>query len=531
MQWNFADLWEIVASRLPQATALMHGDRRVSWSEFGRRADAVARFLLDAGVERQDKIAQFLFNGPEYLESVFAAFKAGLVPVNGNFLDEEIAYLLDHSDSVAVVFHGRLADALERVRADVPRVKIWLWVDDRSGPCPAWATRYEDAAAAEPDAPNVHAPWGRTPDDLCLLYTGGTTGFPKAAMWRQEDLFLIANQTQRLRFPVDASPDEAAALLKSPGPRHIPVCPLIHGFGSLTSFQALSSGGSVVTLTGSRFDPIELLDTIARERVDTIAISGPTATHILDALDAAPGAWDLSSLKTLMSSGAMFSAATKRGLVQHSRRLMILDALGTSETSGLAWSVTGARTAVETAAFRISEETGVITDDGRLVQPGSGELGLLAKRGNTAIGYYKDEARTEAAYRVVDGVRWLTPGDIATVEADGSIRLLGRASNCLSNGGERIFVEEVEEALKLHPAVRDAAVVGTREQHDDVVSAIVEPEPGSKADADEIIAFAKTTLAPFKAPQKLLIVPSLDRLMTGKNDYRRWQEYAATTLA
>jgi fatty-acyl-CoA synthase len=530
MEWNFADVWEIVADRIPDEPALAQGERRVTWAELSRRADGLARFLLDAGLVHQDKVAQHLYNGPEYLESVFASFKAGLVPVNSNYryLEDELAYLWDNSDSAAVIFHGSLAGTVTEVRPRVPRVKAWLWVDDGSGDCPDWATPYEDAVATPSAGSYVQGPWGRSADDLYLLYTGGTTGFPKGAMWRQEDLFLTSNRTQRLRYPIGATAEEAAALVTGPGPSHVPACPLMHGLGSITSFQAMSSGGSVILLTGRRFDPIELLDTVDRERAATIAIVGDAqAKPILDALDAAPGAWDLSSLRMIISSGSMFSAPVKQGLLRHSARLMLVDTLGSSESIGMASSITSAGAAAETASFRVSDETAVITEDGRFVQPGSGEQGLLSKRGNTSIGYYKDEAKTEATYRVVDGVRWLTPGDMATVESDGSIILLGRGSNCINSGGEKIFPEEVEEALKQHPAVRDVAVVGIPDDRlGEAVAAVVEAERDASPTADELVAFVRTKIASYKAPRKLLLVPSVDRLITGKNDYKRWKAYA-----
>jgi acyl-CoA synthetase (AMP-forming)/AMP-acid ligase II len=533
MQPQFADVWEIVAAKLPDAPALVHGDRRIDWGEFNRRADGLARFLLDAGLSGQEKVAQFLHNGPEYLESAFAFFKTGLVSVNANFLDDDLVHVLNNSDTVAVVFHARLLGKLESIRAHVPGVRTWLCVEDGSGSCSTWATSYEEAVATEPGSPNVRGPCGRSPDDLFLLYTGGTTGPPKAVVWRQEDLFVTSHKNMRLRLPVDGTPEDVAAVFQKPGPRHLPVCPLIHGYGSLSCFQTFSSGGSVVTLTSDRFDPIELLDTIARERVASIVLAGGDAQGkpILEALDAAPSAWDLSSLTTIMSSGAMFSEPIKRGLVQHGERLMVMDALGSSETSGMAWSVTGSRLRAETASFRLNEDGAVITEDGRFVQPGSGERGFLSKRGNTSIGYYKDEAKTAAAFREIDGERWLTVGDMVTVEADASIRLLGRRSNCISSSGETIFAEEVEEAVRQHPTVRDVAVVGVPDGGQEIVVAVVEPEPGSTASADELIAFVHTKIEPHKAPRKVLLVPALDRLFTGKNNYNRWRSYAVETLA
>jgi 3-oxocholest-4-en-26-oate---CoA ligase len=219
-------------------------------------------------------------------------------------------------------------------------------------------------------------------------------------------------------------------------------------------------------------------------------------------------------------------------LLGHNEKLYLVDTLGSSESVGMASSVTAGGDVVATARFKVNEDTAVITEDGRFVGPGSGEQGLLSMRGNTSIGYYKDEAKTERTYRIVDGTRWLTPGDMATVDPDGMITLLGRGSNCINSGGEKIFPEEVEEALKQHAAVRDAAVVGIPDDRlGEAVAAVVECGAAQSPTGDELVAFVCTRIASYKAPRKILIVPSLDRLITGKNDYARWKEFAARTAS
>jgi acyl-CoA synthetase (AMP-forming)/AMP-acid ligase II len=301
----------------------------------------------------------------------------------------------------------------------------------------------------------------------------------------------------------------------------------MHGIGSVTSFQAMSSGGCIVTLASRVYDPVELLDTIERERVTTVALVGDVMTRpLVEALDASPGRWDLSSLRIMSSSGAMWSASVKEALLRHAERLVLVDTLGSSESVGMAASLTTTGGTASTGRFAIGEDTRVITADGRFVEPGSGEEGLVSKRGHTSFGYYKDPDKTSATYRVIDGVRWMTPGDVATVESDGTITLLGRGSGCINTGGEKVFPEEVEEALKGHPAVRDAAVVGIPdERFGEVVAAVVEPEPGGAApDPDALTAHVRERLAPYKAPRRILVVPSIDRLVTGKHDYKRWKE-------
>src|SRR5262245_23474725 len=293
--WSFADVWEVVAQQVPDATAQVQGDRRISWRDFDRRANGIAQVLLDAGVEEQDKVAQYLYNCPEYLESVYAAFKAGLAPINTNYryLEDELVYLWDNGDVVSVVFHGTFTDRIEGIRDRVPRVKLWLWVDDESGPCPEWATPYEPAAeAGTSDA--VRGAWGRDGDHLLLLYTGGTTGMPKGVMWRQDELFrsLVGTFMPQVR-DADADLEIVRSSVTAPGTTGMPACPLMHGTGWFTQLIIMSGGGCTVTLESRNLDVDELLGTIERESVNAIAIVGDAfAKPMLRALDASPGKHD-----------------------------------------------------------------------------------------------------------------------------------------------------------------------------------------------------------------------------------------------
>jgi acyl-CoA synthetase (AMP-forming)/AMP-acid ligase II len=524
--WNFADVWETVADVLPDAQALVHGDRRLSWSALDSRADGIAAALIASGAARQDKVAQYLYNSNEYLESVFACFKAGLVPVNTNYryTEDELAYLWDNSDTVAVMFHGAFSERIEAVRGRVPDVRLWLWVDDGSAACPTWATPYENAATA--GGGRVRPPWGRSGDDLYLLYTGGTTGMPKGVMWRQHDLYRLFSETT-MHDPDEADLDAVRGRLARPGPVTLPACPLMHGTGSFSAFAILALGGSVVTLTGRRFDIIELLDTIERERVGSIAIVGDAfAKPLLDALDANPGRWDLSSLIIVLSSGVMWSEATKQGLLRHSPALMLVDVFSSSEAVGMGQSISGGTRAAATAQFVLGERARVLTEDGRDVQPGSGETGMVAVRGLGPIGYYKDAEKTASTFRVIDGERYTIAGDFATIEADGTLRVLGRGSVCINTGGEKVFPEEVEEVLKEHPTVRDAVVVGVPDDRfGEVILAWVEPA-GDGIDEGALIAHTKSRLAGYKSPRRVLSTPSIGRSPAGKVDYARLKREA-----
>jgi acyl-CoA synthetase (AMP-forming)/AMP-acid ligase II len=530
--WNFADVWEVVAETLPDAPALVQGERRRSWAEIDQRADGLARALLELGVGAQDKVAQYLYNCPEYLESVFGTFKAGLVPVNTNYRygDDELVYLWDNADAVTVVFHGAFSERIDGLRSRLPRIKAWLWVDDGSGPCPDWAVDYEDAAKSASE--RVTPPWGRSGDDLYLLYTGGTTGMPKGVMWRQDDLFAALNAAAPIKHDEDAGLPGVPAALQGDGPVFLPACPLMHGTGAFPAFSALGVGGSVVLLTGRTFDPDEFLSTVAAERVGLTSIVGDAfAKPILRALDETPGRWDISSLGVVISSGVMWSEPTKQGLLRHHPGMLLVDSFASSEALGMGRSISGTEGRARTARFALGRNARVIAEDGRDVVPGSGEVGLLAVRGRNPVGYYKDPEKTAQTFRTIEGARYSIPGDNATVDADGTLRVLGRGSVCINTGGEKVFPEEVEEVLKLHPAVRDAIAVGIPdERFGEAICAVVEVGPDATLEGDELAAHVKDRLASYKAPRHVVVVDTIGRAANGKADYGRLRTMAAAAL-
>ena len=534
--WNFADAWETVAETLPGEHALIHGDRAVSWGDFDARADSLAAAYLDAGAAEGTTVAQYLTNRPEYLEAVFAAFKLGLAPVNTNYryVDDELVYLWDNADTSIVVFEGRFTERIEGLRDRVPGVRAWFWVDDGTGPCPDWALAHEHAAVA--GAHRTAAPWGRSGDSLYLLYTGGTTGMPKGVMWRNDDLLLVLNDgaPRKRKLPEVADLDALRRVASAPGIRTLPACPLMHGTGAFNAFTALTVGGSVVTLTGDRFDPVELLDTVEHHRVQNTAIVGDAfARPILATLDGEPDRWDISSLRVVLSSGVMWSQATKDGLLRHNPRMLLVDSLGSSEAIGMASSVSGgeANTA-KTATFTLGPTTRVIADDGSFIEPGEDRIGKVAIKGHVPIGYHKDPVKSAETFVQVDGDSYSMPGDYARVEADGTLVLLGRGSVCINTGGEKVFPEEVEEALKEHTAVHDAVVVGLPdERFGQAITAVVEPVAVAAPTEDVLIDHVKGRLAGYKAPKRVVLVESLGRAANGKVDYKRWTAHAATILA
>jgi len=533
--YQFAEVWETVAGRLPSAPALLHGDETVDWATFDRRADSLAAWLLEHGATQDGTFAQYLYSSPAYLECVYACWKLGIAPVNTNYRygAEELVYLWDNADTTTVAFHGVFADTVEPIVGRLPGVGRWLWVDDGTGPCPDWASPFGEATGASPA--RVVPPWGRSPDDLFLIYTGGTTGLPKGVMWRQDDLFGAVNRSAPVRYPDDGSPADVAPLLLRPGPSLVAAAPLMHGTGLFSSFGTLSSGGAVITLPERRFSAESLLDAVVRHRAKGIALVGDAfARPVLAALDAEPDRWDVSSLRIIMSSGVMWSTEVKEGLLRHNPELILVDSLGSSEGLGTARAVSGnspEATKGPTGRFAFGPYTQVFTEDGQRVEPGSGERGLLAQRGRIPLGYYKDPEKSARTFPVIDGERWSVPGDYATVEADGTIVLLGRGSACINTGGEKVFPEEVEEALKTHPDVDDAVCVGLPdERFGERVVAVVAPVTGAHPDPGELIDHVKGRLAHYKAPRQVLLVPALGRAANGKADYRTLKDLAQREL-
>ena len=525
-------MWELHARRFPDAPAAIHGGETRTWRDFDLRANGIANTLLAAGAKHQDKVAQYMHNCPEYMESMFGLFKVSLVPVNTNYryTEDELTYLWDNSDSVAVIFHATYTERCAAVRPRVPNVKTWIWVDDGTHPCPDWAVRYDEAATSNTSQPTPA--WSRSGDDLYFLYTGGTTGMPKGVMWRQDDM--VGSLDAPSKVPLPAHRDMAAleARVSKPGPVNMPAAPLMHGTGAMNAMWALALGGAVATMTSRTFDAKELLEVVQSARVNSIAIVGDAfAKPILRALDEQPGKYDISSIKFITSSGVMWSAETKAGLLRHHPKMLLIDSLGSSEAIGMASSTTSADGSSSTATFKLGPNTRVINEDGRDVVPGSGERGRIAMRGRTPIGYYKDEAKSAATFVVIDGLRYSIPGDFAEVDADGTVKLLGRGSQCINTGGEKVYPEEVEEVLKTHPSVLDAACVGVPdERFGEAITALVEPRPGQTIDSGALVAHVRSTLAAYKSPKNVITVGSIGRAPNGKLDYKRLKQEALDAL-
>jgi fatty-acyl-CoA synthase len=529
---NLASAWEAIADEVGDSTAVSVAGRHYSWTDFDDRAARLAGTMLEHGLGPDSKVALYLYNGNEYPEAQYAAFKVRGIPVNVNYryTGDELAYILENSDAEAIFFDHTLADRLEAVRDRCPMLRLAVQVG--GGEVPDWALGYEEAVSADP-MPRID----RSGSDLWFLYTGGTTGMPKAVMWDHTNLFGSMEATFRpFRLPVPSTPAEAAATARSVADagkeiRQLCAAPLMHGTSGIPGLATLSHGGMLSTLSSRAFDADELWRIVELDRITMVTMVGDAfGRPMLESLDRASAEGrmpDLSSLRLLLSSGVMFSAATKEAMLDH-HGCTIVDSLGSSEGTGMASQVMSRRRRdTATARFRLGEHTRVLTDDGIDVQPGSGERGQIALGWPLPLGYFKDPAKTEEAFPMVAGRRWSIPGDWATVEADGTVTLLGRGSACINTGGEKVFPEEVEEALKELDAVVDCNVVGLDDDRwGQAVTAVVELTAAGAADADELRAGVRERLAGYKVPKRVVLVDRVERSPNGKTDYR-WAKSVA----
>lgn len=530
--WNFANVWEAVAERFPEEPAQLVGGRRMTWREFDTRADGIAAWLMRQDMTHQSKVAQYLYNGPEYLESLFGIFKLGLVPVNTNYryTVSELAYLWNNADVEAVIFHAAFSDRCDELRHKLRGIRAWLCAVPPGGECPSWATPYDEVA--HPGFSRFQAPWGRSGDDLMLLYTGGTTGLPKGVMWPQENLFRMLEGVNGRSIDDVPDPRSYVRRLHRPGPRVLPAAPLMHGTGLWFTMPVLNQAGCVVTIEDRSFSAQTLLDTISREKVKGVCIVGDAfARPLVKELETSPGRWNVGSVRVVFSSGVVLSSDTKEALHRHMPNATIIDGLGTSESGPLARSSSVAGDSPK-SEFTIGPNTRVIDEAGYDIAPGSGQRGRLAVSGYIPTGYYGDEEKTRETFVSIDGRTHVVTGDWAEVHADGTIHLLGRGSVCINTGGEKVFPEEVEYAVKLVSGVFDAIVVGLPDaRFGETVTALVEVEQGQTVTVDRIKDHVAQSLAGYKVPRHILFVASLRRGPNGKADYNQLRQWALERLS
>lgn len=534
MSWNYGDILDGIDAALPADTpALLHEDQVISWGEFARRSNNLAAGLIARGAKPDDKVAFYTRNGPEYLIALAACFKARLVQVNVNFryLDDELWYILDNSDARFCVFGEEFAGRLESLLPRLPDLAHCFQIGGDPAPFA------ESFAAVTNEGDGERLDMERSPDDLLFIYTGGTTGMPKGVMWRAEDLWGALGYGVNTAANAGEAPPDVKAHVENvrnfgPGTRQMPACPLMHGTGLLTAIGTIAGGGSIVTLPGERFDAAELWSAVEQQQVESLVIVGDAfAKPMLNALEEGPGRWNLENLKMIVSSGVMWSREVKQGMLKHHAGMMLVDTFGSSEAVGFGTSITTAAGETRTAKFQIGERCKVFTEDHREVKPGSEERGFIARCGPIPVGYYKDPEKSEKTFPTIDGVRYSIPGDWCTVAEDGTLTLLGRGSVCINTAGEKVYPEEVEEALKTHPDVEDALVVGVDDDRwGQAVTGVVELRTGADLDEDALRAHVRGALAGYKTPKRILGTQKMFRAPNGKADYKGATAFALQAL-
>ena len=530
MALNIADLAEHAIDAVPDRVALICGDEQITYGQLEGKANRLAHFLIDQGVKKDDKVGLYCRNRIEIVIAMLGIVKAGAILVNVNFryVEGELKYLFENSDMVALVHERRYADRVANVLPETPNVKTVLVVNDGSAGSDDDFQRYggvEFYSAIAQGSPERDF-GDRSADDIYLLYTGGTTGFPKGVMWRHEDIYRVlfgGTDFATGEFVKDEY-DLAKQAAANPPMIRYPIPPMIHGATQSATWMSIFAGQT--TVLAPEFNADEVWRAIHDHKVNLLFFTGDAmARPLLDALLAAQengNEYDLSSLFLLASTAALFSPSIKERLLELLPNRVITDSIGSSET-GFGGTSIVAKDAPHSGGPRVSidHRTVVLDDDGNEVKPGSGVRGVIAKKGNIPVGYYKDEEKTRQTFRTYNGVRYAIPGDYAEVEADGTVTMLGRGSVSINSGGEKIYPEEVEAALKGHPDVFDALVVGVPDprfgQH---VAAVVQPREGVRPTLAELDAFVRSEIAGYKVPRSLWFVDEVKRSPAGKPDYR-----------
>ncbi|MFF9864955.1 acyl-CoA synthetase [Streptomyces sp. NPDC013953] len=539
MEYNLADLFESVVDVVPDREALVYLDlpgtgaeRRLTYAQLDAAANRIAHHLLDAGLRRGEHVGLHLYNGVEYLQTVLGCLKARLVPVNVNYryVEEELVYLYRDADLAGLVFDAEFTGRVAAAAPAAERLRHLVRVGTPPGdaPEPACVPFAEAEAAGSPERGFA----ARSGDDLFIIYTGGTTGMPKGVMWRQEDLFFSGLGGGAPTGEPVGRPEELAERVAASGAgiTFFPTPPLMHGTSTLTAFIGFGFGQRVVL--HRRFVPEEVLRTIERERVTTVSLVGDAMLRpLIDALRGPLQGIDLSSLFSVSSSGAIMSETVREQFLALVPHVMLLNNFGSSESgfNGTATDDAGARRGFR---LRVNSRTQVVDPETHLpVKPG--EPGRIAQRGHVPVGYYNDPARTAETFFRRGGERWVLLGDMATVDEEGVVTVLGRGSQCINTGGEKVYPEEVEQALKSHPDVYDALVAGVPDPRwGNHVAAVVElrPDAASRPTLDDIQRHCRTRLAGYKLPRQLVLTDRIQRSPSGKADYR-WARAVATADA
>jgi 3-oxocholest-4-en-26-oate---CoA ligase len=530
-----------VAAAIPDRELIIQGDRRYTYAEIMERSQRLAGYLHSRGLrchtERpalgghevgQDLVGLYAYNGNEFVESLLGAFAARVAPFNVNFryVKSELQYLLADSGATALIYHAAFAPRVAEILPDLPQLRVLIQIADDSGNALLeGAVDYEDAISSGSPAPAVQ----HSPDDLYVLYTGGTTGMPKGVLWRQHDIFMTSFGGRNIMTgePSTSLDEIVERLAVSTGTKLLLLPPLIHGAAQWSVMTAITTGQTVVFPTVvDHFDAEDVVRTIEREKVMTVTVVGDAmARPLVAAIE--KGIADVSSLAVVASGGALLTPYVKQRVIDVLPNAIIIDGVGSSETGGQMHHMSTAAT-VSTGTFDAGSDTVVAAEDlGAILKPGHDGMGWLAQRGHIPLGYKGDAAKTAATFPMIDGVRYAVPGDRARHRDDGRIELLGRDSVTINSGGEKIFAEEVETAIASHPAVIDVVVTGRpSERWGQEVVAVVALADGARAETKELIDHAAQTLARYKLPKAIVFRPAIERSPAGKADYRWAREQA-----
>ena len=541
-QFTVPTVAKAVAAAIGDRDLLIQGEQHYSYAQTLERSNRLAAYLHSRGLgchtERsalaghevgQDLLGLYAYNGNEFVEALLGTFQARVAPFNVNFryVKSELHYLLADSRASALVYHAAFAPRVAEVLPDLPQLRVLIQIADDSGHELLYgAVDYETIVASSSAVP---PPVQHSPDDLYVLYTGGTTGMPKGVLWRQHDIFMTSFGGRSLYTgqPAGSLDEIVAAAAAAPGAKLMVLPPLIHGAAQWTVMTALTTGQSVVfPSVVDHLDAEDVVRTIERERVSVVTVVGDAmARPLLAAIE--KGIADVSSLAVVANGGALLTPFVKQRLIEALPNAVVADGVGSSET-GAQMHHLSTSGAVSTGTFNAGPDTFVAADDlGSILQPGHDGIGWLAQRGYVPLGYKGDAAKTASTFPVIDGMRYAVPGDRARHRTDGSIELLGRDSVTINSGGEKIFVEEVETAIASHPAVADVVVAGRpSERWGQEVVAVVALAEGARADADDLVAHAAQSLARYKLPKAVVFRPVIERSPSGKADYRWAREQA-----
>ena len=534
MNLDFASVWEMISDIVPDNDALICGEEVVTWKEYDEKSSKIATALSVAGLKANSKAGLYLNNSNEYLIAQNAIFKIGGIPINVNYryVAEELIYLLDNSDSEAVFYHACYSNRIKEIASSLPNIKVWIEVSDGTESHFPDALKYEELLESSSPMDRIY----RDPETIYMLYTGGTTGMPKGVMYKQGEFLVFLFRTLKAMgydVPEDINNlEEQIHNFKKDDTfiRSLIGCPLMHGTGMwLGAFLPLLLGGTAITSRNLGFDADQIWTQVEDTQTSNIVIVGDAfAKPMLDALNNASSQgkpYDLSSVKVIISSGVMWSEEVKNGLLEH-HDMQLMDTMGSTE-GGMGSSVSTRDNPPKTAKFALNPGVVVIADDGEVLEPGTDKIGLIGTSGLVPVGYYKDEKKSAETFREVDGIRYSFPGDYAKLEEDGTITLLGRGSNCINSAGEKIYPEEVEEAIKRNNEVFDCLVVGVDDpKFGQKVVAVVSLEDSKQIDEDDLVNATRQFIAGYKLPKKVIFVDEVQRAPNGKANYK-WAKNVA----